>query len=88
MTPTVPSPPPSSMTGRLILEAQHGDEETVDCSERTRTKRGVQEALLGRRGVRGLVLGVAADAALRQCFLQLVNLSLGEVRVVFEIQLL
>ena len=34
---------------------------------------------------KGLLRGVAADSALRQCLLQLVNLSLGEVGVVIEI---
>jgi hypothetical protein len=33
MTPTVPSPLPSSITGRLIQETQHDGQEAVDCSE-------------------------------------------------------
>ena len=40
------------------------------------------------RGVRGLLGGVAEDSAPRQSLLQLVNLSLGEVGVFDQIQIL
>ena len=36
--------------------------------------------------VKGLLLGVAVDSALRQCFLKFSNLSLGEVAVLPELQ--
>ena len=57
----------------------------ISSTAHTHAKAGVNGGG-GSRGVRGLLRGVAVDEALRQRLFEFINLSLGEVGVVSEIQ--